>query len=167
MRPSAANYRLGSEFDAFLFAAIGEDRNGLPLSVVSMLGRMDLDPWQEAANLAGLRAEVAAQKLATLLAALPDWSLTKLDAGQMAARLIAQLPRRAVSDAPSLGMLRVRDMVHPHILMTAILFAIWTIWVLSTPSANGRHDAPTHADAVHAPAALSVPSPVPPMTPGE
>ena len=35
---------LGSGFDAFLFAVIGEDRNGMALSVVSMLARMDLDP---------------------------------------------------------------------------------------------------------------------------
>jgi hypothetical protein len=29
----------------------------MPLSVVSMLARRDLDPWQEAANLAALPAE--------------------------------------------------------------------------------------------------------------
>jgi hypothetical protein len=162
MKPFASSFRLGSEFDAFLFAAIGEDQNGLPLSVVSLLGRMDLDPWQEAANLAGLRAEVAAQKLATLLAALPDSSLKRSDAGTMAARLIAQLPRRAASDAQSLGAMRVRDTVHPHALVTAILFALWTIWVLSAPSVTGRHDAPTHEVTAHAPTPLSVPSPVPP-----
>ena len=45
---------LGSEFDDFLFAPIGEERNGMPLSVVSALARSDLDPWQEAAQLARL-----------------------------------------------------------------------------------------------------------------
>jgi hypothetical protein len=162
MKPFAASFGLESEFDAFLFAAIGEDRNGLPLSVVSLLGRMDLDPWQEAANLAGLRAEVAVQKLATLLAALPDSPLKKSDAGTMAARLIAQLPRRTASDVQSPAAMRIRDMVHPQVLVTAILFAIWTIWVLSTPSPPGGQDAPTQADTTHSPAPLSVPSPVPP-----
>ena len=70
MNPSNSSSRLGSDFDAFLFAPLGEDRNGLPLSIVSLLARMDLDPWQEAACLAGLPAQAAAQKLATLLAAL-------------------------------------------------------------------------------------------------
>jgi hypothetical protein len=35
---------LGSEFDNFLFAPIVEDKNGVLLSVVSVLGRLDLDP---------------------------------------------------------------------------------------------------------------------------
>lgn len=52
MKPPASFATLGSEFDAFLFAAIGEDRNGMPLSVVSFLARMDLDPWYEASSLA-------------------------------------------------------------------------------------------------------------------
>jgi len=43
---------LGAEFDDFLFAIIGDDRNGMQLSVVSVLARMDLDPWHEAATLA-------------------------------------------------------------------------------------------------------------------
>jgi hypothetical protein len=167
MNPPASSSRLGSEFDAFLFAPIGEDRNGLPLSIVSLLGRMDLDPWQEAASLAGLPAEAAAQKLAALLAALPDGSLKQMDAGRMAARLTAQLPRRPAPDVRSLGTMRVRDMVHPHVLMTAILFAIWTIWLLSMPAATARHDAPTHADTTHAPAPLTVPAPVAQTTSGK
>ena len=84
---------LGSEYDKFLFAPIGDDRNGMTVSVVSLLGRMDLDPWEEAATLAALPAESAAQKLAVLLRALPDQSPLKRDADGTAARLIALLPK--------------------------------------------------------------------------
>jgi hypothetical protein len=42
----------GSDFDAFLFAPVGEERNGMLLSVLSALARLDVDPWQEAARLA-------------------------------------------------------------------------------------------------------------------
>jgi hypothetical protein len=42
---------LGSEFDNFLFAPIGNDRNGMVLSVVSALAQLDVDPWQEADEL--------------------------------------------------------------------------------------------------------------------
>src|SRR5271170_7527939 len=91
MNPPASSSRVGSEFDAFLFAPIGEDRNGLPLSVVSLLARMDLDPWQEAAGLAGLPTQAAAHKLAGLLAALP--LLKPSDPQTLATRLIALLPR--------------------------------------------------------------------------
>jgi hypothetical protein len=52
---------LGSEFDDFLFAPIGEDRNDMPLSVLSALARLDIDPWHEAAELARLPGETATQ----------------------------------------------------------------------------------------------------------
>jgi hypothetical protein len=84
---------LGSEYDNFLFAPIGIERSGMLLSVVSLLGRMDLDPWEEAARLAGLSAHCAAQKLAALLRALPN-PVPQLDPDGAAARLIALLPRR-------------------------------------------------------------------------
>jgi hypothetical protein len=44
----------GSEFNDFLFAPIGEDRNGMLVSVLSGLARSDVDPWQEATRLAEL-----------------------------------------------------------------------------------------------------------------
>ena len=95
MTRSASVSLLGSEFDDFLFAPIGEDRNGMLLSVLSALARLDVDPWQEAAKLARLPWETATQSLASLIAALPDGPSAHLDPGTIAARLIALLPRRA------------------------------------------------------------------------
>jgi hypothetical protein len=92
---------LGSEFDNFLFAPIGEDRNGMLLSVLSALARLDVNPWQEAGVLAQLPAETAAQRLASLIAALPDGPSADLDPGTVATRLIALLPRRASSNVPA------------------------------------------------------------------
>jgi hypothetical protein len=97
MKRRVSHSPLGSEYDKFLFAPIGDDRNGMTVSVVSLLGRMDLDPWEEAATLAGLSAESATQKLAVLLRALPDQSPLKPDPDVAAARLIALLPRRGDS----------------------------------------------------------------------
>jgi hypothetical protein len=37
---------LGLEFDDFLFVPIGDDRNAVLLSVLSVLARLNLDPWQ-------------------------------------------------------------------------------------------------------------------------
>jgi hypothetical protein len=54
----------GSEF---LFAPIGEDRDGMLVSVLSGLARSDVDPWQEAARLAELPEETATQRLASLI----------------------------------------------------------------------------------------------------
>ena len=48
-----------SEFDPFLYAPVGEERNGMLLSVLSALARLDVDPWQEAAALTKMPAQDA------------------------------------------------------------------------------------------------------------
>jgi hypothetical protein len=58
------------EFDDFLYAAIGSDKSEMPLSVLSALSRLDIDPWEEAAELAELPTETATQRLASLIARL-------------------------------------------------------------------------------------------------
>ena len=89
---------LGSEFDNFLFAPIGEDKNGMLLSVVSALARLDVDPWQEADELARLPREAAIARLASWIAALPEDRRRHPDPGKIAGRLIALLPRQARSN---------------------------------------------------------------------
>jgi len=69
-------YLLGrSTFNAFLFAAVGEEKVGLRLTVLTALTRLGLDPWQEAARLSDLPRETAARALAVTIAMLPegDW----------------------------------------------------------------------------------------------
>src|SRR5471030_962988 len=83
-----------SAFDAFLFAPIGDDRkDGMMLSVLSALARQGVDPWQEAARLAVLPGKTATQRLASMIAALPETPSAHPDPGMIAARLIALLPR--------------------------------------------------------------------------
>ena len=79
-RPTPAP-RLGSEFDAFLFSPIGEDRNGMPHSVMSPPARRDLAPWQEAVSLATPPADAATRRLVPLIWALPDQPSTLTDSG--------------------------------------------------------------------------------------
>ncbi len=102
MSRTASPAFLGTEFDNFLFAPIGEDGNGMLLSVLSALARLELDPWQEAARLARLPATSATRRLASLLAALPDGARGQRDFSAIAARLVALLPRKAPSSAVTL-----------------------------------------------------------------
>ena len=104
MTRAAAEPRLTTEFDEFLFARIGDDANGAPLSVVSGLARVDVDPWQEAAELARLPVEAAERRLTALLAGLPEEIVAHSDLKPIAGRLIALLLRQAdpPSAAPSL-----------------------------------------------------------------
>ena len=76
------------------------------LSVVSALARLDVDPWQETAQLAQLPGATATQRLASLIAALPDRPSAHQDPRTIAARLIELLPRRTGSNAMSRPRLR-------------------------------------------------------------
>jgi hypothetical protein len=105
MTHSALAWGLGSEFNDFLFAPVGKDKNDMTLSVLSALARLNVDPWQEAAALAQLPRETAAQRLASSIASLPDWSSTHLEYGTIAARLIGLLPRQAEARIPPRGTL--------------------------------------------------------------
>jgi hypothetical protein len=62
--------------------------------VLSALARLDVDPRQEAANLAQLPGGPAIERLALLLAVLPGRISANPDPRTIAARLIALLPRR-------------------------------------------------------------------------
>src|SRR5947209_3742254 len=58
------------EFDTFLFASVGDEVDGVPLSVLSALSRLGLDPRDEAARLSRLTREAAAEQLARMIARL-------------------------------------------------------------------------------------------------
>jgi len=83
---------LGCEFDRFLYASVGDDNNGMPLTVLSALARMDVDPWEEASKLTQLPQESAVRQLASLLGALRNAPVAGLDLARIAAALIALLP---------------------------------------------------------------------------
>jgi hypothetical protein len=86
-----------SEFDQFLFAPVGEERNGMLLSVLSALARLDVDPWLEAATLAKMPSKDAILRLTSLLSPLPSEAAPLL-APSTALRLIALLPKEPRGD---------------------------------------------------------------------
>lgn len=89
-----------SPYNAFLFAAIGEEQVGGPLTVLTALTRLGFDPWQEAARLSDLPRDVATHALAATIARLPegDWKAT--DAEAIAARLVSWLPEHSAKPIP-------------------------------------------------------------------
>jgi hypothetical protein len=99
MRPDPPS-SLASDYDAFLFAPIGEDGNGMPLSVLSALARQDVDPWREAAQLALLPGVQATQRLSLRIEALPGRSSAIVDPAALAARLLKLLPSGTASPQP-------------------------------------------------------------------
>ncbi len=113
---------LGPEFNDFLFAPVGEDGNGMLVSVLSALARLDVDPWDEAAKLARLPAEHARQRLSSLIATIPDGTLAKLDPRAIAVRLVALLPGNVPSSKKVRGTVPVTDW--RLIMLAAVLVVV-------------------------------------------
>jgi hypothetical protein len=110
------------QYAAFLFEPLGDDRNGAPLALASILGRMNLDPWNEAASLAALPADVAAQKLASLIEAMPSQALTHPASNTLAERLIKLLPAQPIPADPESEPLADARAKKPRSLLT---YLIW------------------------------------------
>jgi hypothetical protein len=85
---------LHSDLNDFLFASVGEEQNGVTLSVVSGLTRLGLDPWEEAARLTPLPKARAAEALAPLIARLPICRTRSSDDLAISQRLVELLPDR-------------------------------------------------------------------------
>jgi hypothetical protein len=125
MTHSPSTSALGLEFNAFLFASVHEEPADAPLSVVSALARLDIDPWREAAELTRLPRDAAAQRLAHLLANLPSGRSAAPDLGPIAARLIALLPRHGVPEIARRGSSSGASvLVEPRILLLFLLSLI-------------------------------------------
>jgi hypothetical protein len=102
MTTSAALGGQSPRFDAFLFAPVGEDRNGMLVSVLSALARLGVDPWAEAAALTELPQGAARERLDAMLVGFGDVPSVAPDHGRIVARLIALLPPRgATRPAPA------------------------------------------------------------------
>ena len=144
MTRAASDSRLGSNFDRFLFEPIGQDQNGMPLNVVSVLARMDLDAWQEAGTLAALPKEEAAQKLMALFRASPDQALLESDQAATVARLIALLPRPLPADTESRPLAVVTGAApFTRAGMRAIFLAGCVIALLVSQFVLARRELPT------------------------
>jgi len=94
-------FLFGHEFDEFLYSPIGEEKNGMELSVMSALARQNVDPWHEAARLSRLPRDVATQELCAMIAELPPGAPNRASPRSIAERLIAPLPLSAGSGASS------------------------------------------------------------------
>jgi hypothetical protein len=164
MMPSAAIALPGAEFNDFLFAPIGEDRNGMPVSVLSGLARLDMDPWQEAAQLAQSPRETATQRLASLIGALRDGESAYPDPPTIAARLIALLPQRDGSGNRSRN---TTNGVSPTVTSKPWwIYVILMSFVLGTQFFMANRQLPTKAGDVQTSSSTASP-PSPPLNTGQ
>jgi hypothetical protein len=100
---------LHSDLNDFLFASVGNQRNGMPLNVVSALTRLDVDPWEEAARLATLPKALAAEALEPMIARLPIFRRQQSDNLVISWRLVELLPTGQQAVTPRRGQAGAKD----------------------------------------------------------
>ncbi len=143
MMPGASVSFFRPEFDDFLYAAIGSDKDEMPLSVLSALARLNIDPWEEAAELSELPKSPAIQRLASLIMQLQGGRWTQADSRTIAVRLIELLPHRGSSKVVLTKVPSFREMgssTGAKLLLCAALAATVLIVAASRESSSsGDH----------------------------
>jgi len=113
-----------SEFDRFLNAFVGEDRNGSAVTVLSKLARLGLDPWKETAELVTLGRDGARAPMGVLLARFRDVSALASDHGRVARDLYQLLPEGRKAGSLKRAASNVAD-GHPG--KSGVIWAVLTI----------------------------------------
>lgn len=129
------------EFERFLHASVGEDRKGYAVSVLSVLARLDLDPWSETSHLVAVGREGARSRLGFLLSRCRDVPSLEHDHAMIARKLSLLLPERKQDDGFSrsarsiaIGFPRMSGAVWT---MLAVLFVLIQ-WLSTGGFGSGR-----------------------------
>jgi hypothetical protein len=128
---SASAIHLDTQFDRFLFAAIGESKEGMCITVLSALARLNVDPWKKAAELSRLPDDVAGQRLASLIATLPDLRSANMEPG-MIDRLVTLLPADRTAPAPNqtfgFGVITNARALIIYVTLMAVIVGAEYVW---------------------------------------
>jgi len=151
MPRSTSRSSLPSTYDDFLYAGVGESSNGAPLTVLSVLARQNLDPWEAAADLNRLPHDTAARRLTSMITASSGRSWTAEQAA-IADRVIALLPRRsaAAGGQPTPNESTVQtsvDRPSPTVAMMVIAIYICVMFLMQWLAANRLQVAPAQVAA--------------------
>ena len=149
MAPSTPRFAPPPQLDCFLHATIGVERNGVNLSVLSLLARAGHDLWAEAARLAELPRDAAADSLANTFASLPAGSLPPAQARMIALCLVPLLPDQDHPAPDILGASRRLDRcMRVALLAGAMLSAALVLGLLVAAAVwDDSHAGPSDASA--------------------
>ncbi len=150
---------LGPEFDAFLFAPLEEQSTGRPMSVLSALARLDVDPWREAAELAQMPREAAHQRLTMLFSQPSVVSVPPSAPAAIADRLVKLLPRGTRPHFVSQGKLfqgyptqrwrtTAKTILVNLVVVASVLLAQWALMGLRLPATGMAHAAAPQVVAI-------------------
>jgi hypothetical protein len=154
MSAASSPSRFSDQFNAFLRSALWLDRDEAPLSVLSALARLDVDPWEEAAQLAALPEESASARLAAMLANLPGGPADRRDLDAHCARSV-----RLLSSVAGSVRARAEPSRVPVVRPAGFLFLVVGSWMLAITLMAA------HEPAGRGPSARATPAAHAPITP--
>src|ERR1700730_8099647 len=132
---------LTSTYNHFLFAPICEEANGMQLSVLSALARMDVDPWEEVTRLAAMPKAIAERALLSTLDRVLGKSRNPSETEVIAARLVQLLPQpgEGVTIAPT----ATAPTATARIGTQQTYWLVWLGFALAISLLSPRHQATT------------------------
>jgi hypothetical protein len=118
---------LSASYDDFLFAPVCEDANGMRLSVLSALARMNVDPREEAGRLAAMPKAIAEKTLLLALDRVSGRSWKSSESAAIAARLVQLLPQPG--QAAALAAPKTADAATAAAKGRARMTSYWWVWL--------------------------------------
>jgi hypothetical protein len=118
---------LSGEFNTFLYSAVSDDSDPMPVSVLSALARQNIDPWHEAAQLAQMPKRVAITRLASMISTVKSDLTPQAPAELIATRLIGLLPAPSVLGMPRLTAIPAYQPGQRLRLLAGIAFGIFLL----------------------------------------
>jgi hypothetical protein len=88
------------DFDKFLYSVIREEEGGTSLTVLSLLARHDMDPWEAADQLTRVPWTEAAAQLSLLITTRPSDTTSPQVPDPIAIDLLTKLPRSSHLQRP-------------------------------------------------------------------
>jgi len=162
---------LSESYNDFLFATVCDEANGMRLSVLSALARLNVDPWEEATRLAAMPRAIAARTLASMFDSASGRSWNAPEAEATAARLVRLLPdasQTAAQDATmAAGGANGRTAAGPGTKTAAQRATYWWVWIgfaLMMSFMTPHHEAATTSPGM-APSETSAPAAMPTTEP--
>jgi hypothetical protein len=144
-----------SGLNEFLFAEVGTELNGSPLTILSILARLGQDPWAEAARWTKLPKAATIDNLARSIAQMPLPPQAIAEARSTASRLITLLPSqvqapRTEPNAAKVAKPAASKWVLVGIFAAALVLGV-TFSLLSSPTHSEDVVPLSAVDASHSP----------------
>jgi hypothetical protein len=143
-----------SGLEPLLFAEVGEEGSGMGLTVLSLLARLGLDPWAEAARLVTLPRNAAIACLAGNIERMPLSPQALAEANITASRLIQLLPVNngtvpayAARVLPS-GLAGAPKWLPMMLLWCALAVGMGVLNIMAAPSPEPHATAPAHGQTI-------------------